>query len=353
MNSRVPMTGRTPQHTIAAPAQLIDLARKVGTNRMLVQGAGGNVSLKADGVLWVKASGKWMSAAHIEPSFAALHLAGVRRRIAAREKDPAMPEMLPFSPPALRPSIETSLHALLPQPIVLHVHSVNSIALSVCVDALPEFQKRLDGLRWAWIPYVRPGTDLTDAVAEALAQQHADVLILANHGLVVTGTRCVEVERLLEDVEERLFMPRQAPSAPDLLELNRIALGTNYYAAPGAELHAMAVDERQCALAEGGSLYPDHVVFLGPGVPSLKRGQSIADLLRSRGDAGLAVPPVVFVAGVGVLLHEQISRGALAMVECLALVLASIPGSRAIRYLSREQDGELLNWEAEKYRQTL
>ena len=343
----------TTGHAMAAPEELVQLASKVGTNRMLVQGAGGNVSLKANSVLWVKASGKWMSSAREEPCFAAVYLEGVRHRIQARESDPATPEVLPFSPPGLRPSIETSLHALLPQRIVLHVHSVNAIALSVCVDALPELERRLHGLQWTWVPYVRPGTELTDAVAEALQRRPAEVLVLANHGLVVTGARREEVERLLEEVERRLATPRRSACAPDLLALEKAAADTPYLAAADAELHAMAIDERLCALAVGGSLYPDHVVFLGSGMPVVERGRHVASLLDSCREAGLRAPPVVLVPHAGVLLHREISRGALAMAECLALVLAGIPADRPVRYLSREQDEALLNWEAEKYRQTL
>jgi rhamnose utilization protein RhaD (predicted bifunctional aldolase and dehydrogenase) len=337
----------------APPPELVELARKVGRDRMLVQGAGGNVSFKTGTLLWVKASGRWMSAADALPSFVALDLEGVRRRMALRESDPATPELLPFSPAGLRPSIEAPLHALLPAPIVVHVHSVNAIAISVCADARDEFQKRLQGLRWTWIPYVRPGTDLTASVADALAAGEVDILILANHGLVVTGSRFPEVESLLDEVEERLATQRQASSPHDIAELGRAAAGTPYYIAPDAELHAMAVDERRCALAAGGSLYPDHVVFLGPGVTVLEPEQRIGDMLRARQQAGLGAPPLVLVRGAGTLLHDEISRGALAMVQCLALVLARIPANRPVRYLSSEQDDALLNWDAEKYRQAL
>ena len=42
-------------------ARLVDLSARIGKNLDLVQAGGGNTSLKDDGTLWVKASGKWLS----------------------------------------------------------------------------------------------------------------------------------------------------------------------------------------------------------------------------------------------------------------------------------------------------
>ena len=49
-------------------------------------------------------------------------------------------------PAGLRPSIETSLHAFLPQPIVLHVHSVNAIAWCIRAEGAAALGDRLAGL---------------------------------------------------------------------------------------------------------------------------------------------------------------------------------------------------------------
>ena len=41
--------------------EFINLSEKYGRDSALIQGAGGNTSLKENGVLWVKASGCWLS----------------------------------------------------------------------------------------------------------------------------------------------------------------------------------------------------------------------------------------------------------------------------------------------------
>jgi rhamnose utilization protein RhaD (predicted bifunctional aldolase and dehydrogenase) len=59
------------------------LSARIRKEPLLTQAAGGNTSIKSDGVLWVKASGKWLARAEDEQIFVPVDLAGVRRRIAA------------------------------------------------------------------------------------------------------------------------------------------------------------------------------------------------------------------------------------------------------------------------------
>jgi len=66
---------------------LARVSAKLGSNRLLVQAAGGNTSVKADGVLWVKASGRWLAKALDEPVFVAVDMPRLMRALAAN--DPA------------------------------------------------------------------------------------------------------------------------------------------------------------------------------------------------------------------------------------------------------------------------
>ena len=43
--------------------EVTDYCAHIGADPLLVQGAGGNVSWKEDGTLWIKASGKWLAGA--------------------------------------------------------------------------------------------------------------------------------------------------------------------------------------------------------------------------------------------------------------------------------------------------
>ena len=71
----------------------------------------------------------------------------------------------------LRPSIETTLHALLPHKIVLHVHSVNAIAWTIRKDGFKQLKDKLQGLNWSWLDYHQPGLPLTNAVVKVIKKK--------------------------------------------------------------------------------------------------------------------------------------------------------------------------------------
>jgi rhamnose utilization protein RhaD (predicted bifunctional aldolase and dehydrogenase) len=57
--------------------------------------------------------------------------------------------------------------------------------------------------------------------------------------------------------------------------------------------------------------------------------------------------------GLGVVLHRSTSKNAEAMARCLADVAARIPEEAPIRVLTGAEEEELMNWEAEAYRQSI
>jgi len=329
-----------PTTTDSEMAALRDCSARIGGDLALIQAGGGNTSVKLGDLLWVKASGRWLMNAQREPMFVPVSLPGVRRRIDAQEADPVGPELVPLpDAPGLRPSIETTLHALLPQRVVLHVHSVDALGWVVRQDAPACITPLLRGLRWAWVPYVRPGVVLTRAVAQALAQGPVDVVVLGNHGLVVGGDSVVEAEALLREVVRRLALPaRDAPPA-DTGTLQRLSTGSGYRLPDDSACHALATDAAQRCRAAGGALYPDHVVFLGGGLPVVEPGE-----------AWLAGAPAVLVAGAGVLVHASLDAAGQAMLRCLADVLARIAPAAALTYLPEDEVRALSNWDAEKFR---
>jgi rhamnose utilization protein RhaD (predicted bifunctional aldolase and dehydrogenase) len=329
------------------------MSARVGRDPLLIQGAGGNSSVKIDGVLWVKASGTWLQDAERAPIFLPVDLDLARQRFSAgEEKVAAMP--WPSAPAGLRPSIETSLHAFLPQPIVLHVHSVNAIAWCIRAEGARALGDRLEGLNWAWLPYCRPGLPLaTQAAALAARGRAPDVLLLGNHGLVVTGADTAATEALLAKVETRLHLDPRPAAPARTARLGGLAQGSPYRPAEAAVVHALATDPARCRIASGGSLYPDHVVFLGPGARILETGERPAELADQASSAGLPVPALLLAPGQGVLLRKDLPPEAVALAECLGEVLARLPDASEVTYLGAEEEQALLGWDAEKYRKNL
>jgi rhamnose utilization protein RhaD (predicted bifunctional aldolase and dehydrogenase) len=317
----------------------------------MIQASGGNTSCKIGDRLWIKASGKMLAAADTEAIFVAVSLDGVRLAIQAGEADPVSAHVVGHPP--LRPSIETTLHALLPHRFVFHLHSVNVLSWTVREDARDRVAERLQGLNWAWVPYARPGLPLTRVTAQA-AQSGPDILVLGNHGVVVGGADCVEVESRIAEVERRLEQPplRAAISGPTA-NLTTGHDASRFRLPEDASIHALARDPEMLAIAAKGSLYPDHVVFLGP-VMAVASAPDQAGRLAQDYRAGMdETPPCILVSGHGVLLDRAPRFGVEAMLRCLADVLMRIPSGVRLRYLTVDEVAELVDWDAEKYRKAL
>lgn len=315
------------------------LSARVGADSLLVQAAGGNTSLKQDGVMWIKASGTWLRDAEARDIFAPVNHAALIAALA--QNDPACETCTAFvrgdlNANGLRPSIETTVHALMPQAVVVHVHCVNTIAWAIQCRGEEMLQEKLGGFNWAYIPYARPGLPLASAIAARL-RDGIDVLVLGNHGLVVAAETVAAAERLLDKVVTAVRRPVRDRIAPDLAALRKACAGTSYRPADNDETHALATD--MLALKRGAVpvYYPDHVVFLGVGVATAFAGNA----------------PLVALPGLGVVIRKDAKPAIEPMGRCLADVMRRVEEGDELQSLSDADIDRLVNWDAEKYRQTL
>ena len=82
------MSTNTSATNQAELTRLRELSARIGNDPLLTQASTGNSSIKLDGVLWIKASGKWMADALREDILIPLNLADVRKRV-KQKVDPA------------------------------------------------------------------------------------------------------------------------------------------------------------------------------------------------------------------------------------------------------------------------
>ena len=315
------------------------LSARVGADPLLVQAAGGNTSLKQDGVMWIKASGTWLKDALARDIFVPLDHQAILD--ALKRNDPACESCTDFvrtdlNATGLRPSIETTVHALMPQRVVVHVHCVNTIAWAIRQDAEARLAEKLQGFDWAFIPYARPGLPLAGAIA-ARIRPGVNVLVLANHGLVVAAESVEAADALLARAVAALERPVRAAAALDRAALEKLCAGKPYRPAEMDETHALATDTIALKRGRECVFYPDHVVFLGTGVATSFEGD----------------PPLVAIPGMGVVIREGAKPAVEAMGRCLADVMRREEESDPLVALSAEDIDRLVNWDAEKYRQTL
>jgi rhamnose utilization protein RhaD (predicted bifunctional aldolase and dehydrogenase) len=315
------------------------LSARVGADPLLVQAAGGNTSLKHEGVMWIKASGTWLRDAADKDIFVPVGHDALLTALA--RNDPACEACTDFvltdlNVTKLRPSIETTVHALMPQRVVVHVHCVNTIAWAIRSDAEQSLAGKLKAFNWAFVPYARPGLPLANAIAKCL-KPDIDVLILGNHGLVVAAESVAEAEALLARVVKALIRPVRPAVPPDLATLQLLCRDKDYAPADSNETHALATDAIALKKGRNAVFYPDHVVFLGVGV---------ATEIES-GAALVAIP------GKGVLIRKDAKPAVEPMGRCLADVMRRVEPDDPLTALDAEAIDRLVNWDAEKYRQGL
>lgn len=321
--------------------------RAAGSDPLLVQGAGGNVSWKENDTLWIKASGTWLAEAGEKDIFVPVDLGHLRTALAAEDFG-ATPRVLGAS--TLRPSIETMLHALMPHPVVVHLHAVEILACLVRKDAEAILDSALDGsLRWLVVPYHKPGAALAKAVAEALARRAgADVVFLQNHGVVLGGDDIAEVERLLSVLLSALAAEPPAYAEPEMpARPLPVDSGLPYLPLADAEVQHLAMDESLYRrLSSCWVLYPDHAVFLGPKAACYDSIDGLAAAIRQP-DGG---PDLVFVRGDGVYAKPSCGLAKQVQLRCYYDVLVRVPENCRLAPLDDSEVDALLNWDAEKYR---
>ena len=197
--------------------------RLLGGDRKLVLHGGGNTSLKARArdrfggevdVLYVKATGADM--AHLDASgFCAVRLEPMRKlRTLDRIEDEelvAIERANLINPAAPNPSVETMLHAFLPQKFIDHTHARGVLSL---IDQPDSEKKCADAFRGrvAFVPYLMPGFGLAKKAIEVFERSEpSDGLILSKHGIVTWGATAREAyERMIEMVTlAEAFLDRQ------------------------------------------------------------------------------------------------------------------------------------------------
>ena len=288
---------------LSPPQEVVNLATALGSDSRITQGPGGNVSMKDNGVLWVKASGAQMAFANSQAIFVPIDLQDARNKI----RDDSVGFVNLYSESSLRPSIETAMHAIIDAPFVAHVHSLGSLSVSALKDL--EFATKLvrSVCKISVIPYVKPGIELAKSIENSL-DVDSSALLLGNHGLTVWGESPGQCQELITKLE--------------IVWRSRM----------GGQVRVGEYEWIKILL--GGALFPDELIFLGD--ESFHFNPLARDIFGLLTDIGL-----------------QKIQNALWLVDFLK-VLEEVARSRAtideMRYLTELECSELLNWDAEKFR---
>lgn len=309
-----------------------EFSAALGQDPMRVQGPGGNTSIKLGETMWIKASGTELADAATRSIFVPVDRARVLAEIDGAG-DGTCRTAITDPDCGLRPSIETTFHGLLDWPVVAHTHSVATLVHAISITGSEIARRKLADLPVVFVPYHKPGLPLTRAIRD-VASPDTQIFILENHGLIVCGRSVADTARRMDLVERRLALSPVTATDADAPTAAPIP-GYGWF----APATALGRDPRLFDLVRSGSYYPDHVVFLGRGLP-----------MR---DAAGSQTPAIVCQGEGVLARVDATSSQMAMLQCLADVLARLPADWDARPIGAEAELELLQWDAEKYRQAL
>lgn len=330
--------------------KLNNLCFDLGQDPFLVQGAGGNVSIKDDNLLWVKASGTALSHALNKNIFVPVDLESIKREIKNGNYS--------FSPSvtnnsSLRPSIETLLHGIMKHKVVIHLHMISALRFLIKSDAHKNLLKILgDDLSWGYVKYCKPGENLARAVTELLKQKDGiDIIFLENHG-VVLGAESVELARKKLETLDNCLGKSELKNKEDfddnLIDIESPIINFDWCA--NQALHNLTTNENLFGCIENSwALFPDHVVFLGHQPLIVDDTNSLKELNYDE----ISNEPFIFVKKVGILQNSITTQAQIEQLLCYFNVISNIADYCNIKTLTDMEISELLNWDAEVYRQAL
>ena len=323
------------------------ISATIGANKSLVQGAGGNISIKSGDIIWVKASGAWLEDAINKNIYVPLNISDIKNDLENGKFEKLSNNAIEyiidkFKPTNLRPSIETLLHVLMPQNVVIHAHSINSTILS----CLEEVEIKTYSQNIIFVDYFKPGIDLARAVQTKINKNaKSQIIILKNHGILIGAPSLQIGYDLLLEFEEQNDFKNRFKENDDIPIINIMGI-QNYI--PIKCTKDISNDNYICETLCQKILTPDQAVFLENTIDFVaKEKLQMSDLIIAPDK------DAIIFENIGIFANKNLGKGAFEILNSFIEIAKRIPKNTKINSLSNLQIYELQNWDAEKYRQSL
>ncbi len=379
-----------------ALAELIRISRATGKDPALVQGGGGNTSVKtADGrFMYIKASGTALKDMHAQRGWRRMRIEAVLAVLgdpalatlpAQRRETEVMNRLLlaceDDQPEAARPSVEAHLHALLDKAVIhLHPNVVGAYVNAKNGRSLLEDLFKDEPFPPLWVPYTDPGFMLARKISRLVEAYQAEqgrmpsVLFLEKHGLFVTAPTGAAALRQVRRVIERcgqglrlLGRAKTKPIPPGTLRHTRLQVRRALFETTGQYLPVHHfLDEDIAAfmrrpdaarLLSAGALNPDELVYAnGPALWVDKPdAEPMATALRKQVDKGEKAALAFLVKGQGLFVAAKQQVAQTIRDIALGSFFIRINAARlgGVTTLSRRQRQFINEWEMESFRRAL
>jgi rhamnose utilization protein RhaD (predicted bifunctional aldolase and dehydrogenase) len=383
--------------------ELIRISNETGVDPALVQGGGGNTSVKTeDGkYMYIKASGTALKDMNAKEGWRRLRLDLARSvvqdsslaKMEPQRREPEVVNRLLLAcddgiKTEARPSVEAHLHAWLDK-CVIHLHPSAAGAYHNAKNGRAKLEELFKGesLPPLWVPYTDPGFMLAKRIAR-LAERYKEqfgkspaILFLHKHGLFITAKSADGALRLVRRVIKRCNDPLRQPKAgaakpvgEEKISNAKLCIERAYYEATGERTMiwyyfndpiADFFRQKNAKKMLSGSLTPDELVYAnGPAmwVEMPRSGKALEDTYRSiaerltrqikRGgkpSAAFLVRDVgLFVAGT-----QKIAPTVRDIVLYSIFIRTNAHRMGGILTLNKRQENFINNWESEAFRKKL
>ncbi|MFO0669371.1 MAG: class II aldolase/adducin family protein [Polyangiaceae bacterium] len=294
-----------------------------------VPGPGGNVSVKEDGTLYVKASGVRLRS--VGSAYATVPLGLADRALAGDAEADA--NVFALTP---RPSLETYFHALGPR-VVAHTHPLGMLLLACANAAFVD----VDAVR---IPYERPGRGIAVSIQRAFGGGPVrGAVLLERHGLIVFAPSVDEAITRTRALDEQVRRAWGALPDVDAQHDAYVRAGTEVVLPSGARARSLPP-----RASSGRYLFPDAVVYAS----ALQ--VDVADAATAERAFAATGRPVVIVDpnGARMAVAKNADQLAFALeVTCAHDWLEDVLEKRGLaHHLPDDEPARILDLPAEKYR---
>lgn len=361
-------------------SDLIEVSRKYGADPDWVLVGGGNTSMKADGLMWVKASGFELATIEAQ-GFVVMNLDALNS-IWGKEypKDEKQREAAVLEDmmnartegQASRPSVEALLHSLIKGRLVVHTHPALINGLT-CGRKGEEIVSELFGTAALWVPLTQPGYILADEIktrldaAEAAGKPYPELIFLQNHGLFVAGETPEDIARLQQKAVAGIESRLQKKPAGDS-ELTEVDAGllkefeTTAAVVWGRVLKIRsAINSDILVYSESPAAFeplrlpfnPDQIVYSGPGPFRIDSIDELSSAVKAYTNDWKREPQAVFVKGKGLFAvgdSDKKAESAMALMLDTVKIAVYSESFGGPQPMAAELIIFIRDWEVEHYR---
>ena len=171
----------------------------LGGYKELVQGSGGNISIKSDSEICIKSSGRVLAHTSLTSNHVTCSIE--KLEILYRNKDDSTITSVICGDKESVPSMEVFFH-LLPSKWVVHLHPTWLLQF-LCLE---DWKTKISvcDINYKCIPYKTPGFELSSYIRESYNNE--SVLFLQNHGVIICANTSMDILSILDKLYSQLYI---------------------------------------------------------------------------------------------------------------------------------------------------